>query len=80
MPDVDLFIQMHIVKEANTSSRIEGTRTEMDEALMPEESIPPERRDDWHEVRNYIEAINTAIAELERLLCPIGCYARPMRF
>lgn len=67
VPDIDLFIRMHIVKEANTSSRIEGTRTEMDEALMEEDQIAPEKRDDWREVRNYIEAINTAIAELERL-------------
>ena len=67
VPNIDLFIQLHVAKEAVISSRIEGTQTRMDEALLPENEISPERRDDWKEVNNYIIAINTAITELQNL-------------
>ena len=67
VPNVDIFIQMHITKEANTSSKIEGTKTDIDEVIVTKEQIDPEKRDDWEEVRNYIKAINYGIDELERL-------------
>jgi Fic family protein len=67
IPNIDLFISMHILKEAQTSSKIKGTETNLDEALMAEVDINPERRDDWEEVQNYIKAINFAINKLDKL-------------
>lgn len=70
VPDVNFSIPMSIAKEAIDSNLIEGTRTEIDEVVLPPIEIPPIRQDDWQEVQNYIEAMNFAIAKLTELpLC-----------
>lgn len=67
IPNIGLFISMHVTKEANQSSKIEGTRTNLEEALLPKTEIPFEKRDDWEEVQNYILAMTEAIKQLDKL-------------
>jgi Fic family protein len=61
IPNIDVFIKMHIRTEANKSSKIEGTKTSIEEDLMRIENVSPEKRDDHIEVNNYVNALQHGI-------------------
>lgn len=67
IPNIDLFISMHVVKEATQSSKIEGTKTNIEDALFDKDDISEEKRNDWEEVQNYIAALESAIDILDEL-------------
>lgn len=56
---------MHVKIEANKSSRIEGTRTTVEEDLLDVTDINPEKRDDWEEVQNYVKATNYGVERIK---------------
>ena len=67
IPNIDLFISMHVIKEATQSSKIEGTETDIEEALFDKDDISESKRKDWEEVQNYISALEFSLEMLKKL-------------
>ena len=42
-----------------------NTKTEIDDVMLSKDQIDPDKRDDWQEVHNYIDAMNIDFAKLE---------------
>ncbi len=65
--NIDLYIKMHIAKEATQSSKIEGTQTNIEDVFYNKEDVALDKRNDWIEVHNFINAMNEGVDTLKTL-------------
>lgn len=72
IPNIDLYIKLHIKTEAHKSNRIEGTKTSAEEDLMNINDVDPEKRNDRIEVDNYIRALNYGIELITQDQLPVS--------
>jgi Fic family protein len=67
LPDANQFTLMYVRKEAVLSSRIEGTRSTLDDVLRDEANVRGRRPADVTEVRNYVTAMGRGLEMLDQL-------------
>lgn len=68
LPNPDLFVRMYVRKEALLSTQIEGTQASMLDLVDEEAGAgAKEKRDDVREVKNYIDALDFGIEQLDRI-------------
>ncbi|MEX2054580.1 MAG: Fic family protein [Candidatus Andersenbacteria bacterium] len=67
LPDVDFFIFMYILKDAASSSQIEGTGATMIDALEAEAEIGVDLPEDVDDITHYIKALNSGINSLKKI-------------
>ena len=68
IPNVDLFLAMYINREAVLSSRIEGTRSRIEDLLAAEAKLNnPPQPSDVEEVANYVRALGYGLERLDTL-------------
>ena len=66
LPDKDFFLFMYILKDAASSSQIEGTGATMIDALEAEAKIGVDLPEDVDDITHYIKALNSGIKSLEK--------------
>lgn len=64
LPDVDFFIFMYILKDASSSSQIEGTGATMIDAIEAKAEIDADLPEDVDDITHYIKALNNGIRNL----------------
>lgn len=67
LPDVDFFLFMYILKDASSSSQIEGTGATMLDALEATAKIDGDIPEDVDDITHYIKALNNGIESLKEL-------------
>ena len=68
LPGVDFFIFMYILKDASSSSQIEGTGATMIDALESKAKIDADIPEDVDDITHYIKALNNGIDNLKECL------------
>lgn len=67
LPDKNFFLFMYILKDAASSSQIEGTGATMIDAIESEAKIGIDLPEDVDDITHYIKALNGGIKSLEKI-------------
>lgn len=72
LPDVDFFLLMYLRKDAAASSRIEGTRATMIDAIEAEGGIGGDIPEDVDDILHYIQALNYGMKRVKEQDFPMS--------
>lgn len=65
LPDVDFFLSMFVIKDATSSSQIEGTRATMIDAIEMEAGLESKKLTDADDILFYIKSLNYGVERLK---------------
>ena len=65
LPNVDFFLRMFVIKDATSSSQIEGTRATMIDAIEMEAGFENNKQTDADDILFYIKSLNYGVGRLK---------------